>query len=109
MQQEEHLYNEFIRSHHGSKIEPATHDFTYSDATVTSANRGQKEIGTMREDPFSMDFGRQTQMRKEAYKPLVDASEFQKHQRGAFRQTEESPIFTMNPKSEEFKAELNRR
>ena len=63
----------------------------------------------MRDDPYSMDFGRQAQQRKDKFKPVADISEFQKHQRGAFRQSEDSPIFTMNPKSEEFKQELNRR
>ena len=78
MHSESDLYDDFVRTHHGAtSIQPTGFDFSYDDAIVTpNAGNRQKDIGVMRDDPFSMDFGGQSQQRKETYKPVVDRSEF---------------------------------
>lgn len=66
-----------------------------SDLTVTPVEmtRSTKQLTPLREDPFSMDYSGQSKARQASYKPIVDRSEFTKHSRGAFRTSEESPVF----------------
>ena len=81
--------------------------FGETSVTPVSKNRTQRDIGALRDDPFALDAqrSRKDPSRKDTFKPKADGS----YKRGAFRQGDDSQVFKMNPKSEEFRQELNRR
>ena len=47
------------------------------------------------------------QRSKQHHKPVVDRHEFEKHERGAFRDEKDASLFTMHPKRAFYKEELD--